>query len=114
MKSKNTTLSSIKSQSIFRHPKVGVIRKRLSVSDFLVRERMRSQICKGAIIDRVVGMKCPHCGNEGEEIKHGHVECCIKCGLVMEVHGNSLDCMLETQLLYARNTIYKLCEKGRK
>ena len=59
MKSKNTTQSSTKKQSIFRHPEAGVI------------------------------MKCPHCGTQGEEIKHGHIEHCVGCGLTMEVYGNS-------------------------
>jgi hypothetical protein len=95
MRSKKTIQSLTKKQSIFKYPNNGVIRERLLVSDYLIREKRPSQIDVGAILTRTIGMKCPHCGTHGEEIEHGHVETCIKCGLIMEVHGNALDCTLE-------------------
>jgi len=86
----------MKKQSIFKNKDTGVIKERLSVSDYLVSDQFHSRIDEGAILVRVVGMKCPHCGTKGEEIEHGHIEVCVKCGLVMEVHGNALDCTLDT------------------
>jgi len=86
----------MKKQSIFKHPDIGIVRETLSVSNYLIEETKWSKIDKSVKTSRVVGMKCPHCKNRGEEIPHGSFVHCLKCGLKMTVHGNALDCELDT------------------
>jgi len=70
----------------------------LNYAHFQVHEEQASRIRKGFTHSVTHGMKCPRCDLLRPIILHGQTVVCDRCGLVMTVVGNALDCSTTTPL----------------
>ncbi len=69
------------------------VRETLHISNYEIREELRSQIDPSQTITVTPTMRCPSCKREMPMLSHGEAVKC-SCGLHMELWGAGLHCKM--------------------
>lgn len=67
-------------------------REAFAASDLTVYAERPSDIAPNGMVKFVVGIRCPRCDHTNSPMHHGSKQKCGKCGLNMQLYGNSLEC----------------------